>query len=72
MSQECMKSNQIKIKSHQNKHLFKRFNKIYQQNREREKVDISWFLSTFSELAVNLMCQLTIEISWLSQLLANY
>ncbi len=37
-----------------------------------KKVNISWFLLTFSELAVNLMYQLTIEINWLSQLLADY
>jgi len=37
----------------------------HRQNRETRKVGISWFLSTFPELAVNLMCQLTVEISWL-------
>ncbi len=46
--------------------------RLHWQNREAKKVGISWFLPTFSELAVNLMCQLTIEISWLSQLLADY
>ncbi len=46
--------------------------KSHQQNHKREKVDISWFLLTFSELAVNLMCQLMIKISWFSQLLADY
>ncbi len=45
---------------------------LCRQNRKAKKVDISWFLLTFSELAVNLICQLTIEISWLSQLLADY
>ncbi len=44
----------------------------HRQNHETRKVDISWFLSTFSELAVNFMCQLTIEISWFFQLLADY
>ncbi len=45
---------------------------LHWQNHETRKVNISWFLSTFSELTVNLMCQLTIKISWLSQLLTDY
>ena len=36
---------------------------LHRQNREAEKVGISWFLPTFPELAVNLMCQLTVGIS---------
>jgi len=43
---------------------------LHRQNHKAKKVDISWFLSTFSELAVNLICQLTIEISWLSCVLS--
>jgi len=45
---------------------------MHRQNRETGKVNISWFLPTFPELAVNLMCQLTVEISWFSQLLAGF
>jgi len=36
---------------------------IHRENREAGKVGISWFLPTFPELTVNLMCQLTVEIS---------
>jgi hypothetical protein len=42
------------------------------QNRGTGKVDISWFLPILAELAVNLMFQLTIEISWSSQFLADF
>jgi len=59
-----------KLSEIENHSLFIRL--LSKQNRKREKVDISWFLPTFPELAVNLMCQLTIKISWLSQLLADY
>ncbi len=46
--------------------------RLHWQNHEMKKVNISWFLLTFSELAVNLMYQLMIKISWLFQLLADY
>ncbi len=45
---------------------------VHWQNYEMKKVNISWFLLTFSALAVNFMYQLMIEINWFSQLLADY
>ena len=69
---EALKQVKIKLLSEYHDYLNVFDRASHWQNHKTEKVNISWFLPTFSELAVNLMCQLMIEISWLSQLLADY